>query len=89
MISLGISFETGLHGDDFCSLCRLGMCPADAVPFGSESWLIPSDLELVGRLEVSMGMLPKMKGVNEGGVEPPPELFMERIRVDRRGGAVW
>ena len=72
MISLGISFEMGLHGDNFCLLCRLGLCPADVVPFGSDSWLIPSDLELAGKLEVSIGMLPKMKGVNEGGVEPPP-----------------
>ena len=80
MISLGISFEMGLHGEDSCSLCRLGLCPTDAVPFGFDSWLIPSDLELVGKLGVSIGMLPKMKGMKEGGVEPPPELCMERIR---------
>ena len=81
MISLGISFEMGLHGDDFCSLFLLGMCPAESVPFGSDSWLMPSDLELVGKLEVSKGMLPKMKGVKEeGGVRPPPELCMERFR---------
>ena len=80
MISFGISFEMGLHGDNFCLLCRLGLCPADAVPFGSDSWLFPSDLELEGKLEVSRGMLPKMKGVKEGGVEHSPELCMRRIR---------
>lgn len=80
IIRLGISFEMGLHGDDSCLLCRLGLCPADVVPFGSDAWLVPSDLELVGRLGVSIGMLPKMKGAEGGGGERPPELCMEQFR---------
>ena len=82
MISFGISSEMGLHGDDFCSLFLLGICPADSDPFGSVSWLIPADLELVGWPEVPNGMLPKTKGgKEEGGVGPPPVLCMDRIRL--------
>ena len=48
------------------------MYPANADPFVVESLLLPLEWELDGMLEVSEGMLPKIKGLKVGGGRTPP-----------------